>query len=545
MQRSEPLNVVVNLAVLVSLIMFPMNFDAIIIPKLILIFILALFLIPKLFGALSRKINYSGYLFILLVLLLFVIQLLIAVYFSSAPFEQQFYGRTGRGLGLATHISFAIILGYVVLNSTLSSSRLIINGLALSGFLSSIYAITQRFGLDPLEWNSRTNGIIGTLGNPNFQSSFAAMTMAPMLHYSLNHSLKFIITPISASVSIATLVFTDSTQGYIALIGSIFTLLYFFIRYKNKFLAYLILFPGIFMGSIFLAGMLNKGPLSGFLYKSSVESRGDFFRAAVKMSNSNPWVGVGLDSFGDNFLIYRDRSEIEMSDNAHNYFLEFSATGGYPLALLYICIVMLTLYSIVSLQKKLNKFDIRMFCIYSSWLVFQMQSMISPGNISLIFWHAILSGYLIGSNLNYNQELKLNKLQNPPKTKKTSFNFFPSIFLLIGLLTMLPLYKTDRELKLGLEAANAEMVMKALTSYPESSTKYNTFTQDLFNSNLLTQALLMGRAAVNFNPNAVSAWALIFVNPKASIDERLEARAQILKLDPLNTEVFNYNLDKN
>ena len=110
---------------------------------------------------------------------------------------------------------------------------------------------------------------------------------------------------------------------------------------------------------------------------------------------------------------------------------------------------------------------------------------------------------------------------------------------------MLPLYKTDRELKLGLEAANAEMVMKALTSYPESSTKYNTFTQDLFNSNLLTQALLMGRAAVNFNPNAVSAWALIFVNPKASIDERLEARAQILKLDPLNTEVFNYNLDKN
>ena len=41
-----------------------------------------------------------------------------------------------------------------------------------------------------------------------------------------------------------------------------------------------------------LAGMLNRGPLSYFLYKYSVQSRGEMWRTAVTIIKANPVFGV-------------------------------------------------------------------------------------------------------------------------------------------------------------------------------------------------------------------------------------------------------------
>jgi hypothetical protein len=115
--------------------------------------------------------------------------------------------------------------------------------------------------------------------------------------------------------------------------------------------------------------------------------------------------------------------------------------------------------------------------------------------------------------------------------------------LIIGVLVMYPFINSDRILRSGMQSKDGAEVMRALTMYPESSVKYNLFTQELLKSNLPQQALEMGRAAIKFNPNAVSAWALIFVNPQAPISERLKARSEIIRLDPFNTEVYKYKLE--
>ena len=57
-------------------------------------------------------------------------------------------------------------------------------------------------------------------------------------------------------------------------------------------------------------------------------------------------------------------------------------------------------------------------------------------------------------------------------------------------------------------------------------------------SNLLPQSLEVGRAAVEFNPNSISAWGLILANDTASIEERRLAVKEILRLDPYNLDVL-------
>ena len=541
MFKTKPERLVVYVAVIISLIFTPINFDALIIPKVALLFTLALYILPDLIAHIKEFFPNPKLVLLLVISSAIIFQMIIVMLLSEAPFEQEFFGRTGRGLGFSTFFSIAILILCMAIYSKISDSNFIIFWLSISGLVSSLYALTQRFGFDILAWDSRTNGIIGTLGNPNFQSSFTAMTLIPVLVYSFSKSIKYVAVPVSFLIFISTLYFTQSTQGYVALSAAVLIFLLLFTWHGKRRFFFPLLSSGVLVGAFAIAGMLNKGPLAYYLYKPSVQSRGDFWRSAFNAANSNPFFGTGIDSFGDSFLIYRDRLKIEMTDNAHNYFLEFAATGGYTLTILNLLIIFLTLFSFISLQNKLGKFDAKLSSIFCAWIVFQMQSLISPGTITLIVWGAILSGFLIGSNVRYviDQD-SIKKIENKPKFLTQTASV---CLLIVGLLVMFPLYKTDRDLKKGITLKNGDMVMSALTAYPESSVKYNVFTQEFLKSNLLPQALELGREAVKFNPNSVSAWALVFVNPQAPLEERVKARDEILRLDPLNTEVFKFKLE--
>ena len=541
MFKIKPEQLVVYVAVIISLVFTSTNFDALIIPKVALLFVLALYILPELIAKNKNFFSDPKLLLLLIISSAIIFQMIIVMLLSEAPFEQEFFGRTGRGLGFSTFFSVVILILCMAIFSKINDSNFIIFWLSFSGLISSLYALTQRFGFDIFNWESRTNGIIGTLGNPNFQSSFTAMTLIPILVYSFSQSTKYVTIPVNFLIFISTLYFTQSTQGYVVLSAAVLIFLLLLTWYVKRLFFFFLISSGVLVGITSIAGMLNKGPLAYYLYKPSVQSRGDFWRSAFNTANSNPFFGTGIDSFGDSFLIYRDRQEVEMSDNAHNYFLEFAATGGYILAILHLLIIFLTLYSFISLQKKLGKFDAKLSSIFCAWIVFQMQSLISPGTITLIVWGAILSGYLIGSNVRYviDQD-NIKEKENKPKfiTQTASVCLF-----VVGLLIMFPLYKTDSDLKKGLALKNGDMVIAALTSYPESSVRYNVFTQEFLKSNLLPQAVDLGRKAISFNPNAVSAWALIFINPQAPLEERIRARDEILRLDPLNTEVFKYKLE--
>lgn len=337
---------------------------------------------------------------------------------------------------------------------------------------------------------------------------------------------------------------TQSTQGYIAGFFSVFVATLIFVWYRYKYLFIPLSFAGIVSGIMALMGMLNYGPLSQYLYKISVQSRGDFWRSAFTTANSHPAFGVGLDSFGDYSLKYRDEvaanhSFAEYTDNAHNFFLEQAATGGYIFALLNFSLVVFTLLLFFKFQIKEKKFDPLLTSLFAAWLAFQMTSVISPGNLVTMHWNMVISAAILArvrislfdtNKMKVGNELRLKFPRN-----------FSISLALTGLLIMFPLFNTDRLQFRGMQKGDANLVMEASQKFPESTVRYSLIGRELFNSGLYRQSLEVGRAGVEFNPHSAALWALILVNEFATETERINARNMILKLDPLNKNVRNFN----
>ena len=542
--KSRTLQIIVILTFLHTIAITPFwNKDGMIIPKLVIMFTLAMYLVPIL--VINRHLFLSSKIakFVVAVQCSLVVQNLIVLITSSAPLEQQIFGRTGRGLGLITTFSLTVILLATMLLVESNQKNHILLGLVISGLISSLYSVLQSFGIDLLKWESRTNGVIGTLGNPNFQSAFAAVVLVPSILYFSKSRKQYLLALLSFMFFSFTIYRTQSTQGIIAGFFSLAIVLIIFSWYRNKLLFGLILLSGFVSAVFAILGMLNMGPMSGYLYKVSVQSRGDFWRAAFNTANDNPIFGVGLDSFGDYFLKYRDQiaanhSFAEYTDNAHNFFLEHAATGGYPSAILNLLIVLSVLFAFMIIQRDIKKFDVTIVSLFSAWAAFQMTTVISPGNLVTMYWNAIISGAIIGiaKSVSSNQVSTSKVSDNQVK----SFSLINFIFSVTALVIMFPVFNVDRLQLTGMQTGDANLVMRATTSYPESTVRYSLISRELLNSGLNQQSLELARAGVEFNPHSAGLWALVLVNPNAPMSERLEAKERILELDPFNVEVQNF-----
>jgi O-antigen ligase len=539
-------NVIILFSFLGTLAITPwINKDSMIIPKLITLFVLALYLLPKIIYALPDILQFSKLKLLVGIVSLIVIQIIIVTIVSSAPFEQQLFGRTGRGLGIVTSVSILLVALGSAIFVRVDKLNILLIGIVSSCIISSTYSLFQSFGIDFLRWTSRTNGVIGTLGNPNFQSSFAALALIPTLVLFAKVKFKYYTSFFFGSFLVWVIIRTQSIQGYISAILALSIFVIVFYWYKYKPVSIILIALTFFSGVVAVLSMLNRGPLSTYLYKISVQSRGDFWRSAFAASKDHPFFGVGMDSFGDSYLKYRDEIAIshpfaEYTDNSHNFFLEYAVTAGYPMVVLQASLILLALISYIQAQRKISHFDKDLTAVFTAWVVFQTQSFISPGNISMMIWNAVLTGTLIGvSELNLRSVVDLIPVRKQilTKTRISSYSF---VFL--ALLIIYPLFNTDRLQLQAMNTLDGDLAISSSKRYPESVLRYQVITRELLNSNLPVQALDLARSAVEFNPNSAILWALVLINPSATIEERVKAKAAILKLDPLNKEVINYEV---
>ncbi len=322
---------------------------------------------------------------------------------SSGNLYQSMVGVYQRNLGFLTYLNFALLFICVCFSlSHKNVNKFLIIFISI-GSLETIYGLVQHLGADPINWKNPYSPILGTFGNPNFQSAFLGLTSAAALGLAL--SSKWAIRALLSLQIVCSLYLiqvSNSSQGFMSfgVSGTVIFIGYLRLNYRKLLLPAM----GLSMVAVGVAilGLLNKGPAS-FLYQASISARGDYWRAAIAMFKSEPLNGVGIERFGDYFGNFRDlqqvrgRSFATFSDNAHNTFLHFAATGGIPLALTYsFLIALVVVFSFRKYRKSEAPQAQNISIMLAIFLGFNAISLISPENVGFTVWAWVFAGGLIG-----------------------------------------------------------------------------------------------------------------------------------------------------
>ena len=478
----------------------------------------------------------------------FMVWQFVVLVVSGGGMLQQLFGTGGRNTGFIAYLAFSIL--FVV--AMASSSALFLNRFLIAALLVGVaslgYGVIQAVGSDPIDWVTVYSPVFGFLGNSNFQSSLLGILGSVVFTQLLSGYVKIQIKGAYLVYLLVTLYVireTASQQGFLVLlIGSAISL-GVFVNQKSRALGFSYLALAVAGFVAVLVGILNKGPLASLLYKDSVTYRGDYWRAGWKMTVENPIFGVGLDSYGD---WYRRSRTIEAilrrgpdvtSNAAHNVFLDISAYGGFPLLLMYLALLVLVVFSAVKVLKRSQSFNAGFVGLVSGWVAFQAQSIISINQIGLALWGWVLSGLIIGYEINTRADASVAKEKtgkSATKPVQTSAATPVAIFvgLIVGILVGMPPYLASAKYKSALETSNPQVIQEAAYIWPTDPSRMIQVAMTLNDNKLEDQGLQVAQDAVKKFPDNFGVWATLNSMNKASVEQKAEAMAQMKRLDPLN-----------
>jgi O-antigen ligase len=478
----------------------------------------------------------------------FMIWQLIVFLVSGGEKLQQIFGTAGRNTGLITYLAFSILFVVsMAASNTAFFNRILLASLVV-GVASLGYGLVQAFGGDPFDWVNPYSPVFGFLGNPNFQSSLLGILGSIVFAQLLSGSVKLQIKGAYLAYLLITVLVireTDSQQGFLVLlIGSVMAL-GVFVTQRSKALGYSYLVLALIGFVAVLVGTLKKGPFASLLYKESVTYRGDYWRAGWKMTIDNPIFGVGLDSYGD---WYRRSRTIEAtlrrgpeitSNAAHNVFLDISAYGGFPLVLIYIALMVLVIVSAVKVIKRSQGFNAGFVGLVAGWVAYQAQSIISINQIGLALWGWVLSGLIIGYEINTRGaevvvEMKTGK--NATKSMQSSAGSVMGMFigLVIGVLVGMPPYLASAKYLSALETSNPTVIQQAAYIWPLDSSRMIQVSRTLNDNKLEKEGLSVAEDAVKRFPEKFEIWETLYLMNSATGAQKADALAQMKRLDPLN-----------
>jgi hypothetical protein len=309
------------------------------------------------------------------------------------------------------------------------------------------------------------------------------------------------------------------------------------------------------IGAIFVAlGSLNTGPLASLLYKASVTYRGDYWRAGWKMTVEHPILGVGLDSYGDWYRRARTleatvRRGPEVTSNAaHNVILDFSSNGGFPLAIIYIALMLLVAISSIKLIKRSQGFDPAVAGLIAVWVAYQAQSIISLNQLGLAVWGWIISGLIIGYEIISRTPELPQHLNSPPgkgrTVKKVAEEKISAQSLMamvaggaIGLIIGLPPLVGSAQFKSAIETGDAVIIEKSASIWPNEAIRFEQVALVLQANKLDVQAQRVIDVALLKFPDEFGLWSVAADLSTATPEQVVQAKAQLKRLDPNNSEL--------
>lgn len=464
--------------------------------------------------------------------------------------SENFYGTAGRNTGVLTYVAFLILmLGCVYVAQEEFMKRMTVTFI-VTGLILLVYGNFQYFGLEPFPYISAYESeVIGTFGNPNFQSAFLGMlgVICTTLVFDKTLNKFFRISLLFTTLfSIIGIYQTNSIQGFLNLvIGLSFVAFIFFLAKNWKKLAYFTGFS-IFTGFLLIVfSFFNVGPLAEILFKSSVSARVYYWKVAIEITKDYPLFGVGMDQYVDWLRRYRTAADVVIdvtSDSAHNIYLDLAASGGIPLLLTYSSITILTLRSIIRVLRRNPASDFYYFAIVGGWVAYQAQSVVSISQIGVAVWGWIFSGLLIGYEINTRNPStiqvasKRRNLHKEQKAKSIDSRVVgvACLGLICGSVTIYQPWTSAREYYNAFKTSDARVIKDAAFLKPYNRTSFLQVAGILWSNKFDKDALDVAKEGVVHFPNSYTLWKLVADLSAVDSQEKLTAIKRLHELDPNN-----------
>lgn len=497
----------------------------------------------------------------------FVFFALLATIF--ADFQQTaIFGDTQRRNGFISYLSLAII---IIATSIFVRLFNIMNLYLITyfvGTISVIYALLQTTGNDFINWNNGYNPIITTLGNPNFAA--AVMAVMGVITFSAAFNSDFKIHYRAFSILLTALLLfsiyrSNARQGLLSYILGTGLFLVIWLYGKNRKLGVFTILIGIFVVIISILGMLQIGPFERYLYKPSVTLRGYYWQAGIEMFKSHPLLGVGMDSYGYYFKEYRDITYPLnygfnlTSSNAHNTFIQFFSTGGIFLGLTYLVLNGYILKRAIFALKNLSGNNKLILAgIFSAWVAFHAQSLVSIDNLGISIWGWVLGGSIIGLSVSAitpvdedkrNFHLKPNNINLSRSLISGSASILAVILISLLYRGENNAYKIMSPFDLQTQAGRdvyKELNLKTINTHLNDPNYKLTAAMNLALMGFIEEGIMEVRKIHNENPRNLDALNILVRTYEQTnrIPEAIIYREKISQIDPWNAD--NYlSLGKN
>jgi len=299
-------------------------------------------------------------------------------------------------------------------------------------------------------------------------------------------------------------------------------------------------------------GALQIGPLTKYIYKTSVSLRGEYWQAGWNMGSDHPLTGVGFDTYGDWYRRAREASAMilpgpnTVTNSAHNVNIDIFAYGGFPLLISYLGILSIAVIAIVKVALRQKKYDPVFVTLAVAWICYQAQAFISINQIGLAIWGWALTGlviaYEIATRDEYSSASASTAATNVGRNSRSNSSESVGTWLVgalgaaVGFGLAISPFVADSNWRSSLGSGSLPTVQAAALKAPSDGYRMVNIAV-LFEQNKFTaQAAEVARAATKYNPDYFDAWRIMANIAETTPEEKAEAKKNMIRLDPRNEE---------
>ena len=512
------------------------------------------------YNGLTRKIGLTFY---AAAAALYLLQIAVGL----AGIERTLWGAYSRANGAMSYLSIIFIAITVLISARISNVNRIFQILALALFLNATYGYLQYSGNDFVDWVNPYNPIIGTLGNPNFSSSILGLTSLATICYATFASSSIYIKAALGVLGLAGVILsylTASIQGPLTFVAGLTVAVLGSLWIANKRAVFYPLSALVVVGGTFLIySMYGYGPLGATLFQYTLKLRFRYWQAAIEMMQNYPWLGVGVDSYGEYFrrskplaLILSNGPEL-MTNNAHSTPFQLGATLGVPFFLIYISLQIYVIIRFIKAFRNPAENAKPLLALFSIWVAFQLQSLISLDQLGLSIWGWVLGAAIIGLSFDGAAVVSPPVPKGPKKverTKEVAPAFLkPGIAIgaIVGFMIALVPIRADLAMKAAMETpwsqedeASKQTRLATLTAAIKTLEHDPTYVSqaitEVYKMGKIEEGLALAAAGAALHPESFDSQFMVvdMLEKNQLWKDALPYRKRTTELDPMNWNVW-------